>query len=992
MFKSFLSFIFVFFAGNLTFGQGTVTGTVTDVKTGFPLAFAKVKVEGLNAGANSDFDGNYTIKLAPGTYTLIFSESNGGYIDVKKEVVLTTEPITLDVVLSQDKTMTIKEITVIGIVSPKTLIGNDIVRMNGTVSSDGLSGDQIAEQGGSTVGDAIQSVPGISIEDGKNIYVRGLGDRYTKTLLNGMEIPGLDPDRNSVQLDIFPATLIDNITIYKSFAPNLTGDFTGGLVDISTKDYPSKKTMYAKLGLGFNTKTTFNSEYLTYKGGAFDFLGFDDGTRALPLRTTDIFPSPITGDPKLESMTRSFGNVMAPQAGMAFLDQNYSFSYGDKIKIDTAKFKKLEYGYNFALNYRNSNRYYDDIQFSEYRKEYDGNGEPLTDLGRWRQLNGELAENNVLLTGLISQGLKFKRSKLSLVLFHTQNGNSSSSITSEENFEQNPGILVKQNIQYSQRSVTNANLSGKHYLDKERTWKLEWKVSPTFSRISDPDMRTTALELLDETGTNGEAVYAFSPGIGSEIRRTWRELREYNVGGRFDISRKIASKDSLKESHEISFGGLNTFKTRSFEVNDYYFNLENSLEFSGDPDWYFQDENIWTPESDIGTFASGQAEPTNTFNAAQIVSGLYAMHVMPVTQKLKATYGARVEKVTNWYTGQNNSGTVIYDNEVVLDEWNVLPSVNLVYQMERKSDSTRNKRTTNLRGAYFMTLARPSFKEKSIAQIYDPIQGRVFNGNIDLQQTTVQNIDVRWEHFFGNVELVSASAFYKRFNNPIELVAFNSAPNEVQPLNAGTADVLGFEVELRKSLIFDEKRQEKMNVILGTNFTYVKSRIDMREVDITTGATTLTEKEIREANAREGETIGNFRPMNGQSPFIVNAFLTYKDSLGWTVNVSYNVQGKKLAIIGIGSLPDVYEQAFHSLNLKASKTFGSNGNWKGSLTANNLLMSVRQKHYESFGADSKIYDYYNRGMTISGSVSYLLVGDKENKSKKVNKRKDKKKI
>ena len=179
-----------------------------------------------------------------------------------------------------------------------------------------------------------------------------------------------------------------------------------------------------------------------------------------------------------------------------------------------------------------------------------------------------------------------------------------------------------------------------------------------------------------------------------------------------------------------------------------------------------------------------------------------------------------------------------------------------------------------------------------------------------------------------------------------------------------------------------------MGLILGTNFTYVKSRIDMREVQITTGTTTLTEKEIREANAREDEEIGNFRPMNGQSPFMVNAFLTYKDTLGWTVNLSYNVQGKKLAIIGIGSLPDVYEQSFHSLNFKASKTFGSNGNWTGSLTANNLLMSVRQKHYESYGAESQIYDYYNRGMTISGSVSYLIVGNKDKKSKKSDKKKN----
>lgn len=975
MIKVLTTTIFTVFLTNLMFSQ-VIKGTVTDEITGKPIELAKVKVKDIAKGANADFDGYYEIRgLEPGTYTLVFMKSLDGYLNIEKEVIVGSEDIDLNVQMTKDKSIIIKQVTVVHKIKPNTDAGLIEDRMGSVVAKGGVSEEQMKNQGANTAIDAAQTVPGVSIEDGKNVYVRGLGDRYTKTLLNGMEIPGLDPNRNSVQLDIFPAAVLQGISIYKGASPNLTGDFTGGLVDIVTKDFPSKRTLYWKGGLGYNTAATFNSDYLTYKGGAIDFLGFDDGTRALPIRKTDIFPNPILADPILETRTRAFGNVMAAQNGMAFLNQNYAFAYGNRVKLDTSK-TKATYGYNVVLNYRNTNRFYEDVQFSEWRKVFDDNGDPIDNLDKFRASKGSLGENNVLWSALVSQGLKFRRSKISLALFHTQNGNSQASMLTEGNFEQNPSTLAKQSLQYSQRAVTNANLSGIHYLDTAKVWKLEWKLSPTYSTINDPDIRSTALEVREE---NGVVEYLYAPAVGSEIRRTWRELTEINMGGRFDITRLIGSKDTLKGNHEVSFGGLNTYKTRDFSVYDYFFELENVSSYSGDPDWYFQSENIWTVEKDSGTYAYGQQELANAFSASQNVTGVYGMHIFPITPRLKAVYGARVEKVTNWYTGQNNTGSISYNNEIVLDEWNVLPSLNLVYQVKKKDSLTDAVKTTNFRGAYFMTLARPSFKEKSIAQIYDPLQGRTFNGNIDLLQTTIHNVDARWEHAFGEAELISASGFYKRFINPIELVAFNSAPNEIQPLNAGTADLYGAEVEIRKSLIFNDSVRKAKNIVLGANFTYVLSRIDMREVEITTGSVTKTEKEIRETNAREGEVIGNYRPMNGQSPFIVNAFVTYKDTLGWTVNVSYNVQGKKLAVIGVGSLPDVYEQPFHSLSLKVSKLFGENQNWKGSLTGRNLLMSVRQKHYESFNAESQIYDYYNLGMSVSASISYKIEGKKKKK-------------
>ncbi len=983
-----LSLVFVLFTFGFAYSQGTVRGVIKDESNNQPIPFAKVKVEGVNAGANSDFDGEFVFKIAAGEYKLIFSMSTEGYLDTNQMVTVRNgEEVVLDIKLTKDrKVVEIGEMIVKGYKTEAaaTTAADDARRRDEQGATDGVTDEQMKEKGVFNVADALQTSPGLSVEDGKSVYVRGLGDRYTKTILNGMEIPGLDPDRNSVQLDIFPATVVDNITVYKTFLPKFTGDFTGGLVDITTKDFPSERSIYAKLSLGYNSAATFNKDYLSYKGGALDWLGIDDGTRALPINSVTKIPNVVLGDSKLEDMTRQFGEVMAAEQSANFMDQNYTYAYGNRVTKKVQGKRGWTYGYNIVLNYRNQHRYFTDVEFNEYRKPITDPGQ--TELEQWRTSKGSMGQHNVIWTALVGQSVKFGRSKISLAVFHTQNGQSSAAQLREENFEQNPSILVKQSLQYTQRSVSNINLSGKHYLDTLNKWKLEWKLSPTYSLIRDPDIRSTALQELEEPGPNGEVQYNYAPAVGSEIRRIWRYLNEYNLSGRFDLSYTFNVWD---RKSELSFGGLDTYKHRSFEVLDYLFNVENPASYSGDPNYYFEPDHIWTPETDTGTYVIGNKEPANTFESSQNVVGGYVMNEMPFTERFSATYGARVEKVTNWYTGQNNSGTIVYDNEVVLDAINVLPSLNMVYKIEKKADSTHYERFTNLRGAYSMTVARPSFKEKSIAQIYDPIQGRTFNGNIDLVQTRVHNVDVRWEYFFGRTELISASAFYKRFLDPIEIVSFNTAPNNIQPLNTGTADLYGAEVELRKAIGFSKPEKSHLSFVVGANFTYVISRINMNEVKIETGNQVFTEKEIRQQNAVEGETIGNYRPMYGQSPWIVNAFLTFKnDSIGFTFNVSYNVQGKKLAVIGIGSIPDVYEQPFHGLRCKISQSFGADKQWQASLTGSNLLMSARRKFYESYNADPQIYSYMNEGMTINAAVS-LTLGAKKNKEEKKKKEKTK---
>lgn len=936
--------------------DGELKGTIT-TKGDFTVPFVKIFAEGTSYGAESDFDGLYSFKLKPGSYTVVFREP-AEHNEAKRTVEIKAgETTTLDVKLTP---VLVQEgvVVVADKIQAESISAGLQERAEDDNTTDVMTAEQIENSPANDAGDAVQQAPGVSVVDGKEVYVRGLGDRYTKTILNSMEIPGLDPDRNTVQMDIFPSNIISNITVYKTFTPDLQGDFTGGIVDIITKDSEEKRKITFKAGLGYNTAATFNKNFILYEGGKLDFLAFDDGSRRLPIRTTDVFPDPSTGNKKLESLTRAFNQNMAAKQQSNFLNQNYSFSMGNSHILDSVK--KIKYGYNAVVNYRNNYRFYKEAIFNEYLKSTESSE---NELFRDRTSRGQVGENEVTWSGMFAQSLKFnKKNSFSLVAFHTQNAVSSAAMLSERNFESNQANLEKTSLQFTQRSVSNLNLSGKHLMDNK--WNLDWKLSPTYSTIDDPDIRSTVLEVLDDKGPNGETQYALEESVGAGIRRIFRNLTEYNLSGRIDLERSFifGDEDNEKET-TIKFGAMNTYKKRNFEVYNYIFRVENPTVFTNNPDDYFASENIWSPETDQGTYGTGERELENSFIASQNVAAAYVMNTFPITNKLGATYGVRLEKADSYYSGENTDTT--YVNAHLLNELDFLPSINLKYVL---MDSTR--KTMQLRASYSKTVARPSFKEKSISRVYDPIQGRRYNGNLDLLPTDIHNADVRWEYIYGLGEVVSVSGFYKRFINPIEIASFDLAPEEIKPVNAGVANLYGLELEARKLIAF--QKDEARNLFFGSNITFVKSQIDMEKVLVEKGDELVSERELREANARDGETIGRYRSMFGQSPYIVNAYLNYDDTLGLDVNLSYNVQGDRLSVVGVGRVPDVYEKAFHNLNLKVSKTFGSKDQWKFSVSGRNLLNNANQKVYKSFNAEEQIYGYRNQGITISSSITLKL--------------------
>ena len=343
--------------------NGRIRGIVYDKETGETLIGAAVMVEGTSAATGTDIDGAYEVSVAPGTYTV-----KSTYISYQDQLIQNVEVksgevTVLDFYLGTGN-VELQEI----VLDAKVVRNNEnavlLMQKNSTRVMDGISSQQIKRMGDSDAAGAIRRVTGVTVEGGKYVTVRGLGDRYSKTLLNGADIPSLDPEKNAVQLDMFPTNIIDNMLVYKTFTPDLPGDFTGGLIDLSTKDFPEKLTLQFSGRWTFNDQATFNSNFLDYEGGKLDWAGFDDGTRAEPANASQL-PADAAGfisnyDQNVETV-KSFNKIMTADTKSPFMNQSYSLSVGNQSKIAGRPL-----GYIVGFTYQKNNNFYNDGTVGRY--------------------------------------------------------------------------------------------------------------------------------------------------------------------------------------------------------------------------------------------------------------------------------------------------------------------------------------------------------------------------------------------------------------------------------------------------------------------------------------------------------------------------------------------------------------------------------------------------------------------------------------------------
>ena len=930
---------------------GTIRGKILDATSGEPLIGANVFLTGTTKGTITDYDGNFSLEeVGPGTVSVTAS-----YISYETQVFNDVEVPSGDVIILNANlnlsTQAIEEVVITARQREQTEAAVLIMKKKLPSVLDGISSQQISRLGDSDAASALKRVTGVSVEGGKYVYVRGLSDRYSTTTLNGAQIPGLDPEKNTVQMDLFPSNIIENLMVYKTFSPDLPGNATGGLVNIVTKDFPERFTLQFSAGLGFNPQANLRDDFLSYAGGETDWLGMDDGTRDIPEEVNELtqngqLPSPFgsTTD-TLGMISRGFNKTMDNSEVNSFLDQSYSVSLGNRIKLFGN-----DLGFNLSANYSKDYDMYVNGRDERYTVI-----SPTAPPNAQRLFSRNEGTENVIWSGLANVSYKLSNNhKIGFTFMRNQSGEKSSKIVDGlENYSDQTQV-IEQGLRWMERSITAYQAKGKHVIPGANNGTIEWMGSYSLATQDEPDMRFFFYDYDTDPATGEYTNYAVRDN--KKPARYYRDMEETNLDLKLSYSQpfKLAGRNA-----KVEFGAAYIDKYRTLDENRFDIARQRRLDFDGSAADYLQDDHFISSEllADptrppyLYYINSVETDLTNSYNGSETVMAGFAVVDLPVTEKIRIIAGARYEDseifVENGVDSIANPEFTSRYQSGGFEEADLLPSFNMVYNVLEDM---------NLRLGYNRTVARPVFNELAPYASYDFKAGLRKVGNPDLEKTTIDNVDIRWEWFVRPGEIFSVSGFYKHFKDPIEMRDDQRAGNpEITFDNIEDSKLYGLEFEVRKRLDFVQALRD---FTFGTNVTLVKSVVQEDSVRL---------EAARAVDPDWHET----RPMFGQSPFVINGYLNYHNfERGWDVNLGFNVAGQKLILVSKAATPDVYEQPFPVLDFNVSKQFKSGVNVK--LSADNLLNSTYTQTYSFSNGDTGYYRKYKIGRTYSLTLSFLL--------------------
>ncbi len=927
---------------SILFGQNQsfIRGNVIDAETGESLFTATVGVKGTSLGTTTDFDGKFEIPISSNDVTLIISFIGYNTIEIENIKIKNDDIYLLENIKLSPSSFAVEVVNITAESVKNTEGALLTIKKKSPVLIDAISAQSLKKSGDSDAAGALKRVTGISVSDGKYVYVRGLGDRYTKTQLNSLDLPGLDPDRNTIQIDIFPTNIIDNIKVYKSFSSNLPADFTGGIVDISTKDFPELKTLNISSSFSYNPNSHFSNKFLTYEGGNYDALGIDDGTRKLPIsqevQITQV--DRVNNFENLVDWSSKFSNELSSSRKMSLLNGGFSISGGNQLNT-----KKNKLGYIGSFSFKNDYSYYENYQQNYWRKPIQSN---IYNLEAAKILNGEIGLQNVKLSSMFGTSIKNQNSKHKLNLLYLRDTEKKAGIFYGENLFSNVNRFKKDVLEYSERSLINLFLSGEYYFN-DRKHKIDWKISPTYSKIRDKDLRETPYLM---TVIGNDTIYKVDVSNVGNPTRTWRFLDEYNFASsaNFLNRHKIFNLDA-----KLNTGVNYVYKHRSYNVIGYSLTAYNvgQISFSGDAD-EIMTNLLSETNSQSGFHIIGGRQLSNIYSGSISNTSTYLSEELNLNKNIKSIIGLRLEYYQQYYSGQNQAGEK-YSNELVLTDIGIFPALNIIYDLNKKS---------KFRFSFSQTTARPSFKEKSLATIYDGISTITFNGNLDLKITDINNLDFRYEMYFEKNQTFSVSLFHKKFNNLIEISSFQADPDNIQPVNTEKAEVLGAEIEFRKNIFSNLT----YNLNLGLNASYINSRVYIQGEELNSRLSNLRD------NEKLSESNGDyFRNMQGQAPYIVNLSLSYQNiDLGLETGFYYHVKGRTLSIVSMNANPDIYTDPFNSLNFNLSKKI--NSNFSLGISCHNILDQNKTMTTDSYRAKKEVFKSYSPGRSFGFKLNYKI--------------------
>lgn len=898
--------------------SGSISGKIIDNSNNEELIGANVLIIGTNYGASSDIDGQFSIKFVPvGKYTLKISYISYQTVTVESVEVKPGEDTKINISLDPASTE-LEEVVVTAEALKTTETSVLKIQKNSSNIVDGVSSELISKNNSTDGTDVLKRMSGVTITDGKYAFVRGVSDRYNNTLLNGASLPSTDPEKKSFSYDIFPANLIENLITAKTFSPDKPGDFSGGLIQINTIEFPSNFTLNVSASTGFNTLTSFKN-YTGYSGGKTDFYGIDDGTRDYPsiINDSKVVKGNFTSD-ELNSITTAFKNNWNTTNSTAPLNGNIKLSVGDKYELgENILGYVASFNYSSALSNEEKERNFYD--FSGPRYNFKGNS----------------FSQNIMLGGMLNLSYKFAATnKISLKNVFNQNADDETTIyTGDYRYADQYREITS--LRYVSRSLLSNQLIGEHQFDFFRSTNIDWAVNYSRSTRNEPDAR--------------RYVYARSIENPTDPLRFQldQSLATRYYGNLDDQDLSFATNFTIKpfefsEAPSFKFGLLYDRKDRNFEARSFGFRNIPGGNFQFEDSVLQQSvDQIFAPENINSTFieVTEITKPSDSYDSNQKLAAGYLMFDATVFEKIRIASGVRLEYSNQILNSESQTGTLINVSNFYRD-W--LPSLNLTYGLTND---------INLRFAFSTTLSRPEFRELAPFSYFDFISNELVQGNPDLQRSLINNYDLRFELYPSAGELAAVSLFYKNFKNPIEEILLASSSNE--PIrsfaNVSGAKNYGVEFEVRKSLAFITSTFDHFSFV--GNLSLISSSIVIDE------------------NNNVGFQKSD-RALQGQADYIFNLGLYYDNyESGFSSSLVYNKVGQRIAKVGTSDLGDIIEKPVDLIDINFSQKVFEKFSIK--LSVKDLLNQDR-KFIQQTASGDQVAELRRVGRNISLGFGYQL--------------------
>ncbi len=901
---------------------GVVTGRVVNSETAEPLIGANVYIAGTEQGTLTDLDGRYRLRgLSTGEYDIAVEMIGFARKTVTGVHVPGPGIVTLDVSLTP-RAIALDEIRVEARLERGSTGALLSERRKVSAVIDAIGADQIGRSPDGDAAAALKRVPGLSVVHGKYAFVRGLGERYGSTTLNGSPLPSPEPDRKAIPLDIVPSSLLESLVTSKTYSPEQSGDNAAGIVQIRTRNFPPARILRLTSSVGYNTVSSMR-DGLGYSGGSYDFLGVDDGTRGLPGSLPSEKPVSSGGGTtpeELERIGESFAGAWGPTARSVPVNQKYGIAFGDEVSVGDRPLgfiAALTHSSGFSQRVDGEERVFSAAGAAEPEVDYLGQStRQEVNSGALLNTSFALAPNHRLTTSVVYSRSTEDESRLLQGYFLDLGSN-----------------LRSTRIRFLSQSLFNTQLRGEHRLSSGTGMGLDWRVAYSRVRRYEPNTRENIYRQLQD----GRFYWYEFKQSGSVFHQ---DLAESALSGALDVEIPFRLR-SLPST--VTFGASIDERNRDTYTRRFRFVPRGSPGERG----YLPPNELFSPEN-IGPDLFEIQEATfreDNYDASYDTRAGYFKIDTEILPRLRLVTGARVENA-----GQTVTPRDLFDTPLPpvrgasLETTDVLPALNLTYSVGRD---------VSLRAAASRTLARPQLRELAPFAFADYAGGYLVFGNPLLERTGIQNFDLRGEWFFRPGSLISVSGFLKTFTDPVESLVVPSTELQKTWINAEEATNYGTEIEFRSTLGMLVPALE--NLTVNANLTLVHSEVR------TGGSARIFEAGTGESSIA---VVERNRPLQGQSPYVVNGSLTYfSPGIGLSGTVLYHRFGRRVDAVGGQVLPDVYEEARGQLDMVLEKQVGHGLDVKLAATR---LLGDRVIFTQG---DGELRDY-RQGRTISVSLGW----------------------